>query len=590
MGDGLSSGDPNSYSNPDEIAVSHINLLWKIDFQKKNITGKVSLNANRKKGGVKNLILDSSNLNILEVKDDVSGNNLDFKVFAPDPKFGSKMEIMLPNLDSERYNITITYETSPKASALLWLDPEQTAGKKHPYLFSQCQITAPRDLVVLMSAIRQGDPVDVTEECKVHRFQQKVPIPICLIAIAVGNLESRKIGPRSHLWSEREFVDAIAQEFSETELMLSTAESICGPYVWGIYDLLVLPPSFPLGGMENPCLTFVTPTVLADDGSVAEVIAHEIAHSWTGNLITNKNFEHYWLNEGFTMFVERKILGKVRGHEARLFSAYRGFKDLIDEIKTQGEDNPLTQLVVDLKNVSPNDSYSVVPYEKGHTFLFYLEEILGGPEIFDPFLRNYLDAYKYQSIDTDDFKKYLYEYFPKNKALKKVDWEKWVRSPGMPPVLPDYSTHLDKACDSLKSRWIEWSGDETVNFSINDLSSFSASQIQEFLMQLFLENPLSISKLSAMQKAYDLDNIKNWETHYRWLRLCIKGQWTEKIPLALKFVTKQGRMKYVRSIYRELYEWKEARPEAIRHFKTHRKAMMFLTAYKVAKDMHLEEE
>ncbi|GLH08252.1 Uncharacterized protein GBIM_13527 [Gryllus bimaculatus] len=590
MGDGLSPGDPNSYSNPDEVAVSNLNLIWKIDFQKKIISGKVTLTANRKKGGVRNLILDSSDLKILEVKDDESGNNLDFKVHAPDPKFGSKIEITLPNLESERYNITIAYETSPKASALQWLDPEQTAGKKHPYLFSQCQVTAPSDLVVLMSAIRQGEPADVPEAWKVHRFQQKVPMPTYLIAIAVGALESRKLGPRSHVWSEKEYVDESAKEFSETELMLSTAESICGPYVWGIYDLLVLPPSFPYGGMENPCLTFVTPTVLAGDRSLADVIAHEIAHSWTGNLITNRNFEHFWLNEGFTMFVERKILGSMHGKEARLFSAFRGLKDLSDAIKTLGDNNPLTQLVVDLKNLSPDDSFSTVPYEKGHTFLYYLEELAGGPEKFDPFLKDYLDKYKYKSIDTDDFKKYLYEYFPENEALKKVDWEKWLRSPGMPPVLPDYSTSLDKACASLKNRWVEWSRDGTSNFSINDLKSLSALQIQEFLTQLLLENPLSISKLEAMQKAYDFDNAKNCEIHFRWLRLCIKGQWSEKIPLALKFVTQQGRMKYVRPIYRDLYGWEEARLKAVENFKAHRKEMMFVAAYVVAKDLHLEEK
>ena len=200
-----------------------------------------------------------------------------------------------------------------------------------------------------------------------------------LIAIAGGKLESRKIGPRSHVWSEREYVDKAAHDFAETEIMLQKAEDLCGPYVWGIYDILVLPPSFPYGGMENPCLTFATPTLLAGDRSLASVIAHEIAHSWTGNLVTNSNFEHFWLNEGFTVFTERKIGGRMYGEPMRHFSAMGGWRSLKYSIDIQGHDNPLTALVVDLDGVDPDDAFSVVPYEKGSTFLWYLEDTVGGP-------------------------------------------------------------------------------------------------------------------------------------------------------------------------------------------------------------------
>ena len=200
-----------------------------------------------------------------------------------------------------------------------------------------------------------------------------------LIAIAGGKLESRKIGPRSHVWSEREYVDKAAHDFAETEIMLQKAEDLCGPYVWGIYDILVLPPSFPYGGMENPCLTFATPTLLAGDRSLASVIAHEIAHSWTGNLVTNSNFEHFWLNEGFTVFTERKIGGRMYGEPMRHFSAMGGWRSLKYSIDIQGNDNPLTALVVDLDGVDPDDAFSVVPYEKGSTFLWYLEDTVGGP-------------------------------------------------------------------------------------------------------------------------------------------------------------------------------------------------------------------
>lgn len=215
--------------------------------------------------------------------------------------------------------------------------------------------------------------------------------------------------------------------------------SICGPYLWKQYDLLVMPPSFPFGGMENPCITFVTPTVIAGDKSLVDVVAHEISHSWTGNLVTNADFEHFWLNEGFTVFVEQKIIGRLRGNEYRDFHALHGLSELKDTIKNQLKDEPeLTKLVVDLSNVGPDDAFSTVPYMKGSTFLRYLEDLFGGPEVFEPLLKAYLKKFQYKSIFTKDFKKFFYDYFVDSKPelLEQVDWDKWLFSEGMPPVIP----------------------------------------------------------------------------------------------------------------------------------------------------------
>ncbi|CAG2055124.1 unnamed protein product [Timema podura] len=375
-------------------------------------------------------ILDSRDEKILQISDQKTGISLDYSVDEPILSFGSKLSISLPKVNDDSLVIRIKYETSPSAESLQWLKPEQTCGKKLPYLFSQCQpihcrsmvpcqdtpsvkvtytaeITVPSNLVALMSAIKAGEPTPLDGSRSIYKFEQKVPIPTYLIALAVGALDFRKIGPRSNVWSEKEYVEKAAYEFADTEKMLQTAEEICGPYVWGIYDLLVLPPSFPYGGMENPCLTFVTPTLLLDnalvvlsstaedgeievrisvgnlrlkycfennqfnrdqdkmadpalnkftppsnwdppplppdrpleqyiayvlanagDRSLADVVVHEITHSWTGNLVTNRTFEHFWLNEGFTMFVERKILGRMFGDKYRHFSAIGGLKDL----------------------------------------------------------------------------------------------------------------------------------------------------------------------------------------------------------------------------------------------------------------------
>ena len=344
----LSPVDPNSYARTDLVKTTHIHLDLEVDFTQEIFRGYVILTFEMVDPKATSVILDARNLTISKVSEEASGQILEYELGFPSG-YGEKLEIKLPSSVSKEFKIRINYQTSPKSSALQWLSPSLTAGKKHPYVFSQCQaiharsmlpcqdtpavkapytatITAPQELTILMSAVRNGD--EVKDGKKVAEFTQKVPIQSYLIAIAVGAIVSRKIGPRSHVWSEEEFVEKAAFDFSETESFIETAEELCGPYVWGIYDILVLPPSFPFGGMENPCMTFATPTLLSGDKSNADVVAHEIAHSWTGNLVTNVNFEHFWLNEGFTVFTERKIVGRMHGEPARHFSAILRWKDL----------------------------------------------------------------------------------------------------------------------------------------------------------------------------------------------------------------------------------------------------------------------
>lgn len=603
-------GDPNSSSLPEEVFVSHLDLSLEVDFNAKSLRGEVTLRANKRKDTATLLVLDTRELIIKEVT--ANEKPLIYSFGKEDSIFGAALEIELPESTESSYEVTISYETSPCASALQWLSPEQTAGGKHPYLFSQCQaihcrsiipcqdtpsvkstysakIKAPSELKVLMSAIQDGEPLPQGGGLSVTSFTQEVPIPSYLIAIAVGALDCRTISSRCKVWSERELVEKAAYEFGEAEQMLKIAEDICGEYVWGIYDLLVLPPSFPFGGMENPCLTFVTPTVLAGDRSLADVVAHEISHSWAGNLVTNRNFEHFWINEGFTMFVERKILGRLIHSDQRKFNAFCGLKDLRDEIMTKGVDDPLTCLVPDLKYISPDDSFSVVPYEKGHTLLFHLEELVGGPEQFDPFLKAYIKKFKFQSIDTDDFKSFLYEYFPDCQNLESVDWNAWLYKPGMPPIIPNYQTTLDEACTELCNRWVEWPEGSECPFTKDDITKLNPLQVREFLAQLLEEKPFSVEKLKQMESVYGFNSVKNSEIQFRWLRLCIRGKWHEQIKRALEFVTIQGRMKFVRPIYRDLYGWEESREDAIKSYKEQVSSMMYVTAYTVGKDLHLHE-
>lgn len=610
--EGLSPNDPSSFARPEECRVVDIHLNLDVNFEQRVLSGSVLLIVEKQTEDVEHVLLDIRDITVHYIKDEATGDFLKFQIDTTLSTFGSRLEVQLPPGKDKRARICIEYETSTTASALQWLQPEQTAGKKCPYMFSQCQaiharsmlpcqdtpsvkmpysaiITVPSSLVALMSAVPDGEEEAFDFTKKSYKFSQKVPIPSYLIALVVGSLESRKIGPRSHVWSEKEFVDSAAFEFSETEEMLKIAESLVGPYVWGVYDLLLLPPSFPFGGMENPCLTFVTPTLLAGDKSLADVVAHEIAHSWTGNLVTNRNFEHFWLNEGFTCFLEGKIAGRMHGECFRHFKFLGGMTDLQNEIDTRGADNPLTHLVVDLRGVNPDDAFSSVPYMKGQALLFYLEQVLGGPDVFEPYFKTYIEKYKHQSLDTETWMGHLYEYFNNKKdVLDQVDWEGWLHKPGMPPVYPKIDRSLAEACTELCQKWVKADSASLSNFAPDDIKHLSSPQIVEFLAELLKQEPLPVEKFQKLTEVYGLDTIKNSEIRFRWLRLGIQSKCSKIISSALRFVVEQGRMKFVRPLYRDLYAWEETRNMAVETFKKHKSEMMHVCAYTISQDLHLD--
>nr|CAH7753785.1 unnamed protein product [Callosobruchus chinensis] len=606
---GLSPLDPSSFARPELAVVTNVFINLNVNFHTKILAGYVTLDVNKTDDSAKELILDTLKLNISSVYDAENEEKLEFKLDEEIPEYGSKLTIQLPNKESNSYKIGVKYETDPGASGLQWLSPRATAGKKHPFMFTHfeptharsvlpCQdtpavktkysatISAPPEYTVLMSAICNG--TKTLHGGKLSHFVQNVPVPSYLIALAVGVLESRTLGPRTHVWAEKEIIEECAYEFAETEKQLETAEQICGPYEWGIYDLLVLPPSFPFGGMENPCLTFVTPTLLAGDRSLANVVAHEIAHSWTGNLVTNRNFEHFWLNEGFTVFVERKIKGKLESPQSQDFDAYLHVSDLRNEIERRGNDDPLTRLVVDLKGVHPDDAFSVIPYEKGQTFLRYLENVVGGPDVFEPFLRKYFETYKYKSIDTNDFKNFFERHFSGNSNISSIDWDSWLYKPGMPPVIPDYDKSLAVFCNDLLEKFLKWDGEGSIPITGEDRDQMSSAQKIYFLDALSEAESQKLEKLKALNELFGLDGIKNSEIKFRWLKICLKAHWEEKVDVTLSWINVVGRMKFVRPLYRELYNWEDVRQTAIENFKVNRANMMHVSAYTVAKDLHLE--
>ncbi|XP_062338916.1 leukotriene A-4 hydrolase [Osmerus eperlanus] len=608
-----SASDPCSFSSISKCLTKHLNLTYNVDFESHVLKSKVALTIEVLEDNFSSLTLDTKDLKISKVT--ANGQAAKFALGPKHSYMGTPLEITLPfDLSRGQHVIVeVTYDTAPTASALQWLTPAQTAGKKHPYLFSQCQanhcrsmvpcqdspsvkhtyyaqVSVPKELVAVMSAVRDGQVPDPQDNSRViYRFRQPVPMPSYLIAIVVGALESREIGPRSRVWSEKEFVDQAAFEFSETETMLKTAEDLAGPYVWGHYDILVLPPSFPYGGMENPCLTFATPTLLAGDRSLSNVIAHEISHSWTGNLVTNKTWEHFWLNEGHTVYLERMIGRCMESEQFRQFKAIGGWKDLQEAVNTFGANNPLTNLVPDLKEVDPDDAFSSVPYEKGFALLYHLEELLGGPEVFMAFVKSYIQMFAYSSVTTEEWKNYLFTYFKdKVDILNKVDWNAWMRTPGMPPFKPQYDTTMADACIALCQRWVKAKEGDLAGFSGADLKILSSHQLIEFLSLLLQEEPLPLTHVKRMQEVYNLNTYNNSEIRFRWLRLCVKSRWEEQVPLALKMATDQGRMKFTRPLFRDVFGFGKFRDEAVRVFQAHRAAMHPVTAGLVAKDLKLD--
>uniref|UniRef100_A0A3Q2QGI9 Leukotriene A4 hydrolase n=1 Tax=Fundulus heteroclitus TaxID=8078 RepID=A0A3Q2QGI9_FUNHE len=478
-GDIITMSDPCSFSSSTTCVTKHLNLLLHVDFDRHVIRGKVQLTVEALEDRFSVLTLDTRDLDIKSVS--VNQQPVRFALGSKHSFKGTPLNITLP-FDLSRGQqviVEVAYETSPSASALQWLTPEQTAGKKQSYLFSQCQahhcrsmvpcqdtpsikhtyyaqVSVPKDLVAVMSAVRDGQEVDPQDGGRIiYRFRQPVAMPSYLIAIVVGALESREIGPRSRVWSEKEFVDKAAFEFSETETMLKTAEDLAGPYVWGQYDILVLPPSFPYGGMENPCLTFATPTLLVS------------------------------LNARLTC---RSVCAVV--------------------------------LQVDV--------------------------------------------------------------------LNKVDWNAWMFTPGMPPVKPQYDTTLADACIALSQRWLKAKQQDLNGFSESEVKTLSSHQLIEFLSLLLQEEPLPLTHVKKMQELYNLNASTNAEIRFRWLRLCVRSKWEEAVPLALKMATEQGRMKFTRPLFREVFNFDKYRDEAVRVFVAHRAAMHPVTSGLVGKDLKVD--
>ena len=621
--------DPSSSANLASFAVSHLSLRLSADFTTTILSGTATLTIKNLTNLDSTLILDSKLLSISAIIGNVDGLTLDLPLVFTFGKFtetfGAALIIELPAelIASKEFRITIHYSTSKDASAIQWLPKEQTCGKKYPYLFTQCQaihcrsfvpiqdsplhkftydadITVPAPLVALMSALRENEGVPILSadgSLATYSFRQPVPLSSYLLSLAIGKLESKRIGPRSHIWTEKEMLESAAFEFEETENFLTAAEQICGPYNWGIYDLLCLPTSFPYGGMENPCLTFVTPTVICGDRSLVGVVAHEIAHSWMGNLVTNHNWTSFWCNEGFCVFVERKIYQILYGRPYSHLQAAIGQKNLKDTIKLFGENHNYTCLCPHLEGVDPDDAFSSVPYEKGFNLLFQLQDIVGEDAMND-YLKVHCLHYGYKTIDCKEWAVYFTNYFAERGIKIDYDWNAVFHTPGMPNSLNLDLTLVNEA-HFLGDKWI---ADSTQIFGNDDLKNWKSSQVVLFLekvdglqQQLFSnaknDQELIATKerfrelLTKMDRVYNLNSVKNAEIRFLWQILAIRAELEYVYPEVVDFVVSQGRMKFTRPLYRELNKVPSGQALAQATFQKFRHMYHSICAKMVARDL-----
>jgi aminopeptidase N len=537
--------DPHSYADDAQPTVTHLTWHVEVDFATRTL-GCVAELALRGEGGA--IDLDTRDLTIASVDDGVAP--LRWNLAAPQPILGARLHV---ELGAARV-VRVRYRTSPGASALQWLTPAQTAGGRHPFLFSQCQAIHARSLVPLQDTPRVRITYDATLKVPAglralmaaadagasaagSRWKMPQPIPPYLLAFAVGELEARDVGPRSRVWAEPSVVEAAAWEFAAVDDMLTTAERLFGAYDWERFDILTMPPSFPYGGMENPRLTFLTPTLLAGDRSLVSVVAHELAHSWTGNLVSNASAEHFWLNEGFTVFAERRIVEALYGAETCALQAALGRRSLDEAIERFSAQPELTRLRTKLDGVDPDEVFSEVPYEKGYLFLRAIEEAVGRVA-FDRFLRAYVSEFRFGAIDSDDFARLCERELP--GALAKVDGRAWLDGAGLPASAPTLRAAKLEAVERAAAAGGVPARELTAAWGPTE-------------WELFLESlPRPFAACAELDRSYALTASRNYEVLVAWLLLAIESQHDAVLPRAEEVLAHVGRMKYLRPLYRAM--------------------------------------
>ena len=562
--------DPHSFARPAEALAKHLDLDIEVDFDKKQIRGVAAYDIETKKDSAL-LVFDTQDLDILTVTN--GSDSLPFTMGTTDPQLGTPLEIPLSPVTKR---VVIHFATRPGAKALQWLDPGQTAGKQHPFLFTQSQailartwlpcqdspgirftykarVRVPKGLMALMSATNPTTPsIDGA-----YNFTMSKPCPAYLMALSVGDIQFAEIGPRTGIYAEPSMLKACANEFVDMEKMLTAAEELYGAYEWGRYDLIVLPPSFPFGGMENPMLTFATPTIIAGDRSLTALVAHELAHSWSGNLVTNATWNDFWLNEGFTVYFERRIMEKLYGKPYADMLSIIGYQDLQASLADYGMDNPATCLKLHLEGQNPDDGMNDIAYEKGYLLLLSIEQAVGRDR-WDAFLKQYFSAHAFSTMTTEAFLLYLDQNLIKGDAAltAQLDLKTWIYSPGLPQAHPVPQSIRFQQVDTQVTRWT--SG--TPPSELAGTPDWSSHEWLHFIRHL----PVAMDKdkMRALDQAFGFTDSGNAEIQAAWFEHVIRNDYTEGYAALEEFLVRVGRRKFLRPLYRLLIETEAGKARA----------------------------
>jgi leukotriene-A4 hydrolase len=550
--------DPHSCARPEEALIRHMDLQLDIDFSKKIIRGIATFRI-QCETGANTLWLDTRGLDIQQVSLD-GGIKTEFHLHPDVPYLGRPLSVMIR---PDTREVTVVYQTSNEPGALQWLSPEQTGGGKLPFLFTQGQailsrtwfpvqdspgirfswtasVKVPAEFMVVMSG---NNPRERSLD-GLYSFRMDLPVPAYLVALSAGDFEFRPLGERCGVYAEPSMIDKAAYELADTEKMLEAAEKLYGTYQWGRYDLIVLPPSFPFGGMENPKLTFATPTIIAGDRSLTSLVAHELAHSWSGNLVTNATWNDFWLNEGFTVYFERRIMEALYGKAYADMLALLGYQDLQKTLDDLGKNSKDTHLKLDLAGRDPDDGMNDVAYEKGYFFLLAIESVAGRPA-FDAFLIRYFKEFAFKSLDTESFLKYL---FLKLNALNKAKFDavRWVYQPGLPD---DTQAPVSERFNQVNAQLLELLSGKT---SPEDLSTDSWTTHEWLQLIRQLPDTLPPATATRYDKVFGFSKSGNAEIQAAWFEKMIPTAYTGIDESLESFLLRVGRRKFVLPLFRAM--------------------------------------
>lgn len=560
--------DSHTLSNADSIGIQHLDLDLQVQMDQHIIAGNATWTIDNK-NKISSLHLDTDGLIIDSVKAD--NKTVTFTLNPPTEYLGNMLAIPIQPTTKK---VTIYYKTQPTAKALQWLAPQQTHDKKSPFLYTQSEaiyarswipcpdgpgirfsynarIQTQNNLLALMSATNP----QAKNDSGIYHFTMETPIPAYLMALAVGDITFKSIDARTGVYAEPGMIDKVKYEFDEVGKMVSTAEQLYGPYQWGRYDVIVLPPGFPIGGMENPRLTFCTPTVIAGDRSLVTLIAHELAHSWSGNLVTNATWNDIWLNEGFTVYFERRIMEQMMGKTYADMLWELGYQDLDKEVTTFGATSKDTWLKLNLLHRDPDDGLSDIPYEKGALFLQLIEQTVGRQE-FDKFLAQYFHDHAFKTINTEDFLTYLdSNLLHHNKEwMDKINIDAWVYGPGIPPNCPRAPQERFKKVDEQREIFLN-----TATTALQT-KEWTTHEWLHFLRKM--PATIATAQMENLDKAFHFSASTNSEIADLWYTMAIKAKYTPAYAPMEKFLSSVGRRKFLMPLYEQMIATAEGKKMA----------------------------